>query len=450
VRLWPAGLASSRPGVLLQQLGSDVDAAVEVLARFGLPLAAVVLAGSATTLFLTGLLPALGPVLVAGLVVVLLVAPAVQHVLAGRAALALAPLRAELSAQSVDLVHGLPDLTAYGAVEDRLARLRTTDARLRREAGRAAASTGLGTALVTLAGGACVVAALAFGAGAVHIGALDPVLLAVVVLTPLALFEAASVLPAAGEQAAGARSALRRLFAVLARPDPVPDPAVQVPLPGPPYHVRMESVAARWRDDAPLALTGLDLDLPPGRRVALVGPSGSGKSTAAALLARLLDPVRGRITLNGVDLRSYPGDQVREVVTLLDSDAHLFDTTIEANLRLGRPSATADELRQALAAARLTEWVEGLPDGLATRVGEDGGLVSGGERRRLALARALLRDTPVLVLDEPTEHLDEATARTITEDLLAATRGRTLVLITHRPHGLDLVDEVITLPAPPP
>jgi thiol reductant ABC exporter CydC subunit len=405
---------------------------------------------SATTLFLTGLLPALGPVLVAGLVVVLLVAPAVQHVLAGRAALALAPLRAELSAQSVDLVHGLPDLTAYGAVEDRLARLRTTDARLRREAGRAAASTGLGTALVTLAGGACVVAALAFGAGAVHIGALDPVLLAVVVLTPLALFEAASVLPAAGEQAAGARSALRRLFAVLARPDPVPDPAVRVPLPGPPYHVRMESVAARWRDDAPLALTGLDLDLPPGRRVALVGPSGSGKSTAAALLARLLDPVRGRITLNGVDLRSYLGDQVREVVTLLDSDAHLFDTTIEANLRLGRPSATADELRQALAAARLTEWVEGLPDGLATRVGEDGGLVSGGERRRLALARALLRDTPVLVLDEPTEHLDEATARTITEDLLAATRGRTLVLITHRPHGLDLVDEVITLPAPPP
>jgi ABC-type transport system involved in cytochrome bd biosynthesis fused ATPase/permease subunit len=136
---------------------------------------------------------------------------------------------------------------------------------------------------------------------------------------------------------------------------------------------------------------------------------------------------------------------VREVVTLLDSEAHLFDTTIEANLRLGRPSATADEIQQALAAARLTEWVGGLPEGLATRVGEGGGLVSGGERRRLALARALLRDAPVLVLDEPTEHLDEPTARAITEDLLAATRDRTVVLITHRPHGLDLVDDVITL-----
>jgi ABC-type transport system involved in cytochrome bd biosynthesis fused ATPase/permease subunit len=188
------------------------------------------------------------------------------------------------------------------------------------------------------------------------------------------------------------------------------------------------------------------VDLPPGRRVALVGSSGSGKSTAAALLARLLDPVAGRVTLNGMDLRSFTGDQVRQVVTLLDSEAHLFDTTIEANLRLGRPSATPEELRAALAAARLTGWVDSLPDGLATRVGEDGGFVSGGERRRLALARALLRDTPVLVLDEPTEHLDEATARAITEDLLAATRDRTVVLVTHRPHGLDLVDDVITLP----
>src|SRR5262249_28298520 len=156
----------------------------------------------------------------------------------------------------------------------------------------------------------------------------------------------------------------------------------------------------------------------------------------AYLLVRFLDPSAGRVTLNGVDLRRLAGDDVRRVVGLMDESVHLFDTTIEANLRVGRRGAPGGELHAALAAARPPGWVRSLPAGRDTPVGEHGAQLSGGQRRRLALARLLLADPPILVLDEPTEHLDDPTAQALTDDLLAATAGRTVVLITHRPYGL--------------
>ncbi|WP_327002172.1 ATP-binding cassette domain-containing protein [Dactylosporangium sp. NBC_01737] len=189
----------------------------------------------------------------------------------------------------------------------------------------------------------------------------------------------------------------------------------------------------------------MSLTLRPGRRVALVGPSGAGKTTVAALLVRWLDPAAGRVTLNGVDVRDLRGDELRTVVGYLGDDAYLFDSTLEANLRIGRPDATTGQLEQALAAARLLDWVRTLPAGLATPVGEHGVALSGGQRRRLALARALLADFPVLVLDEPTEHLDDVTAAELIRDLLAAAGDRAVLLITHRTDVLGDVDEVVTL-----
>ena len=324
----------------------------------------------------------------------------------------------------------------------------STDQRLRQTAARASTSVGLASALVAVTTGSCVWAALALGTPAVRAGTLDGVLLAVVVLTPLAVFDAVSALPAAAAQLGAARSALRRVFALMDRPVPVVESPAPAPPPPPPYHLRLEEVTARWADDAADAITAVDLDLAPGRRVALVGPSGCGKTTVAALLVRFLDPARGRVTLNGVDLRELAIDDVRRVVGLVAEDAHVFDTTIEENLRVGRPAATVAQMRAALAAARLLDWVDGLPTGLKTAVGEHGDRLSGGQRRRLVLARALLADFPVLILDEPTEHLEDETAAAITADLLAATPGRTVLLITHRPHGLDAVDEVVHL-APP-
>jgi ATP-binding cassette subfamily C protein CydCD len=191
----------------------------------------------------------------------------------------------------------------------------------------------------------------------------------------------------------------------------------------------------------------VDLLLTPGRRVAVVGPSGSGKTTLAHVLLRFLDPESGGYALgpDASDATALDSDAVRRLVGLCAQDAHIFDSSLRENLRLARPSATDDDLHAALAAARLDTWVGELPDGLDTLVGESGARLSGGQRQRLALARALLADFPVLVLDEPAEHLDLATADALTADLLAATEGRTTVLITHRLAGLEAVDEVVVL-----
>jgi ATP-binding cassette, subfamily C, bacterial CydCD len=178
-----------------------------------------------------------------------------------------------------------------------------------------------------------------------------------------------------------------------------------------------------------------------------VGPSGAGKTTLAAVLLRFVDIDAGEYILGGVDVRRIHGDEVRTVVGLCPQDPHVFDSTVRENLRLARPESDDDALVDALDRARLLDWVEGLPDGLDTFVGERGTRMAGGERQRLALARALPADRPVLVLDEPAANLDVATADALTHDLLDATTGRSTLLITHRLAGLEPVDEIVVLDA---
>jgi ATP-binding cassette subfamily C protein CydCD len=189
----------------------------------------------------------------------------------------------------------------------------------------------------------------------------------------------------------------------------------------------------------------VDLTLEPGRRVAVVGPSGAGKTTLAQVLLRFLEPEGGVCSLGGVDLCDLDGDEVRRAIGLCAQDAHLFDSSVRENLLIARRDATEAELRAVLRRVGLLDWADALPDGLDTLVGEHGARLSGGQHRRLVLARALLANFPLLVLDEPTEHLDLPTADALTADLLAATEGRTTLLITHRTAGLDAVDEVLVL-----
>ena len=196
-------------------------------------------------------------------------------------------------------------------------------------------------------------------------------------------------------------------------------------------------------------LRGIDLEVSSGKVHAVMGPNGSGKSTLAHVLMGRpgYEVTSGRVTLDGIDLRTLAPDRIRQIVGYLSEDAYLFDTTIGENLRLAARDASMDDLRAALRSARLLDWVDALPRGLDTLVGEHGLALSGGQRRRLALARALLAGTPVLILDEPTEHLDDDTAAALTRDLLAAAGDRAILLITHRTDDLAAVDEVVTLTA---
>jgi thiol reductant ABC exporter CydC subunit len=380
-------------------------------------------------------------------VVAAVVAPWAAGTAARQAERRIAPRRGELAAASLDLLRGCPELLAFGAAEAGLDRAAAADRALGQAEGRSALGRGIAAAVTALAAGASVWGCLVLGVPAVRSGALPGVALAVLVLTPLAAHEVFGALAPAAQQLPRIRESAARVQAVLRQPDPVREPASPLPPPAPPYDLRLEGLSARWDPAGPDVLSGIDLRVPAGRRVAIVGPSGAGKTTLAMVLLRFLDPSAGRVTLAGTDITSLDGDTVRGIVGLCAQDAHVFDTTLGENLRLARREATGEQVRSALRGAGLLGWVEGLPAGLDTDVGEHGARLSGGQRQRLSLARVLLADFPVLVLDEPTEHLDEQTADELTRDLLAAAAGRTVLLITHRGAGLDQVDEVVRMEA---
>jgi ABC-type multidrug transport system fused ATPase/permease subunit len=209
--------------------------------------------------------------------------------------------------------------------------------------------------------------------------------------------------------------------------------------------VTVRGAQVRYGPGAPLVLDGVDLDLRPGRRIALVGHNGAGKSTVASVLLRFTDLTAGSVTLNGHDLSGYASDDVRTRISGCAQDPHIFDTSLRDNLRLARPAATDEELDAAAARAGLLDWIRSLPKGWDTPAGAHGAAMSGGQRQRLALARALLADPALLILDEPTAHLDPDSRRALTRDLLQATAGRTTLLITHDLDGLDQVDEIVVL-----
>jgi thiol reductant ABC exporter CydC subunit len=446
-RLAPAGLPAFRSGDLLARLVGDVDTLQELYLRVLPPAAVAAISALAVAALLGALAPAVGLVALLGLAAAGLLGPTLTGALTRRSERRLAHARAELAARTVELLGGAAELVATGAAAERLARIAEAGERLRRSERRAALAAGMGAAAIALATGVTVLGCLAAGTAAVRAGRLDGVLLAVAVLTPLAAFELVAPLPMAAQQLRRVREASRRLVEVLETPEPVPEPAEPLPLPPAPYHLELRNVSVRWTPGGALALQDLRLDLAPGRRVAVVGPSGAGKTTLAQVLVRFVDPESGSYLVNGLDARELAPDELRRVVGLMEQRAHVFDTTIAENLRIARPQATEAELLQALEGAGLRAFVERLPGGLRTFVGEHGARISGGERQRLALARVLLARTPVLVLDEPREHLDVAGGDAFVRELLGAAADRTLVLITHRLAGLEDVDEIVVLDA---
>ena len=444
--LAPAGLLRWRRGDLLTRLVDDVDSALDLQLRVLLPFATALLVGTGSVLLAWAMLPLAGMVLAAALLIGAIAVPAAT-VWAGAAdQRRTAPARAQLAADVVTAVESSADLLALQAAPQALDRVRRADARTTALARRSALVLGIGTGLGVAAQGLAVVGSLLAGAAAVAEGRMPGVLLAVVALLPLAAYEAVQSLPGAVLTLHRVRSAARRVFEVADQAAPCEDPAQPRSLPPGPCTLVARGLSVTWPGAAAPAVADVDLDLAPGRSIAVVGPSGSGKSSLAMGLLGFL-PHRGSLDLAGVPYRELAGDTVRTVVGMLAQDAHIFDTSIGENLRLARRDASDAELASALHKAGLGAWVDGLPDGLATPVGRHGARISGGQRQRLALARLLLGEHRIVVLDEPTEHLQPVEADRVLGDCLDALQGRGLLLITHDVRQAMRCQEVLVVVA---
>ncbi len=443
--LAPAGLPAFRSGDLLARVVHDVDSLEDLLLRVIPPFLTAVLVGTGAVLLVWWMLPAAGLILLSALVLAATILTWLTGTLARRSESQQASVLGELTASVVDLMQGAPELTAYGALGTQLGHTAEIDARLTRVSHATARTTGVGQGLATLLCGLAMWGSLLAGIAAVRAGTLNAVLLAVIVLVPLAAFELVTDLPAATQTLQRVRRCAARILELTEVDPPVVEPADPRPIARAPHALQVRGLRARYSEQDPWVLDGFDLELAAGTTVAVVGRSGAGKSTLADVLLRFLPYQGGSVALDGVPVDELRGEDYRRVIGLMSQDAYVFDTTIEENLRVARRDATAAELLCALKRARLLDWVEGLPGGLRTRVGPQGGQISGGQRQRLALARTLLADFPLLVVDEPGEHLDTETADALVADLLDSRAGQATLLITHRLAGLDAVDEVIVL-----
>ncbi len=444
-QLAPSGLSAFRSGDLLARVVQDVDSLQDLIIRVIPPFAIAVVAGSATVAVMWWILPAAGLILAAALLSSATLVPWLTGVLTRRRERQFADCRGRLAISVVDLMDGAAELLAFGAVRSQVDAVRSDDAALTEIATRSANTAGIGLALNTLLAGLACWGCLTVGVAAVVSGRLGGPELAVITLIPLAAFELVVGLPVATQALERARQAAGRVFAILDTPSPVSEPERPEPLPEAPFDLEVRSLWAGYQGNESSAVRGIDLSLPSGRRLAVVGPSGAGKSTMAAVLLHFLPARAGSVELNGRPIDGYYGDELRTVIGMVGQEAYLFDTTIAENLRIGRRQANDNDLRVALGRVGLSEWLADLPAGLDTDVGRNGARLSGGQRQRIGIARALLADFPILVLDEPTEHLDPLAADALTTDLLRATRDRSLILITHRLTGLEAVDQILMM-----
>ena len=443
--LAPAGLEQYRRGDLVSRMVGDVDALQGLYLRgVGPPLVAL-LAGAVAVGATAALLPAAALVLGVGLLAGGVGVPLAASALARGAASERARAHGALTAELVELLRGAPELVVHGRADDALERFRAIERDAARAARRDALAAGVADGLGIALSGVTTLVVLAFAISAHSAADLDRTLVPALALLALASFEAVTPLAQAARELSSSLAAGRRVLEVVERQPPVVDPATPSRPPAGIPRVALERVVARYPYGGTPVLDAFDLVLEPGQRLALVGPSGAGKTTVVSLLLRFLDPVAGRVVLDGMDVRELRQADVRATFAVAGQDAHLFSTSIRENVRIGRPDARDDEIDAALRRARLGEWVATLPDGADTLVGEEGTSLSGGQRQRVVIARALLSEAPVLVLDEPTAHLDHETAEELVRDVLDEAGGRSVLLVTHRPEGLDLVDDVVAL-----
>ena len=448
--LAPARLMQYRSGDLLARIVADIETLENLYLRVLAPPVVALLVASLAAL----LMGAFDARLVLALLVFLLLAgaglPLLTQGLGRRTARRLVGIRAELNGLLVDGIQGVADLLASGAEERHLRRVERLSLDLAGLQRRMACIGGLEGALGGLLMNLATLAVLAVAIPLVSTAELDGVYLAALVLIVISSFEAVLPLPRAFQYLNSSLEAGRRLFEIVDTDPAVVDPAYAADKPADrpaEFGLQVQDLRFSYPPDGPPVLGGISFDLAPGRLVAVVGPSGAGKSTLANLLLRFWDYRHGQILLDGQELREYDQETTRSLMAVVSQHTHLFNASIRGNLLLVRPGAAEAEVIRAAEQAEIHEFIQSLPQGYDTWIGEQGLRLSGGQRQRLAIARAILKDAPILILDEPAANLDALTEREVVGSLRAVAAGRATLLITHRLVGLEAADEILVLRA---
>ncbi len=447
IPLAPARLAALRSAELFARLRSDIDAMEHFYLAVLVPATVAILSVAAAALVCFVVSPAVAGVLLLGAAGAGVVLPGWIRRRATADAVQAVGEAAELRGLLLDAFRGHAELLAWNAVDSHRARVAALACRLdahraRAEGWEAASGAATGSfAQLTL------IAVIAVALAAVRRGGWSPPLLVMLALLVLAAFEVIAPLSEALAKWPATRRSCERVFALIDTPPAFVEPDHSAPLPSRPAIV-FEHACLRYADDLPWALDDVNLSLTPGARVAVVGASGAGKSSLLAALLKFQPLQKGRVLFGGRPLSELQGDVLRRHVAVIAQHTVLFNQSLLDNLLLAAPDADAECIERAIARAQLTSFVASLPQGYDTVLGDAGARVSGGEARRIAVARALLLDAPVMVLDEPTEGLDARTAQDLYAALAEAACDRTVLLITHRLGGLArLVDEVVVMAA---